>query len=597
VADRRMLLVLDNAADAAQVAPLLPASPRCGVLVTSRRGLVSIDGAIQLHLDVLEARESLDLLRQLAGDDRIAAAPTAAAEVAQLCGNLPLALWIAGARLAARPTWPVKALAVRLSGAQQRLDELTLGDRGVRASFTVSHEQLARSDDPADRAAAAAFEILGMLVGRDMDAPVVARLLDVAEDAAEQVLERLVDAQLLETPAPGRYRLHDLLRLYVQELAYEHHGEGARAAALTRVLGFYVSTAWHTLELLCPGDHRLTRADDRWQKDRLEFCDDQAALDWLEAERDNLLAAVRHAVDTPGVPVEIAIQLAQALIGFFSVRSYWDDWIQVNQIALAVAKDVGDRVAQAQAHNDLGLTYWLRGSFDKARACHEQSLEICRDVRDRYGEGASLAGLGRVCRLEGRYEQAQAYYEQSLAICREVGDRRGEAESLGALGYFHHRHGRTDQALVGLQESLAVRRKLGDRRYEAVSLSTLGFVLHGQGRHDEALTYHEQSLAIRRELGDRHGEAITLGDLGVVYAQQGNHDRALACQRASLTVFRELGDAHCQAECLRRLGETLSTLGDTAHARAHWREALAIFERLRTPAEAQQVRALLSETS
>jgi DNA-binding SARP family transcriptional activator len=351
MAGRRVLVVLDNAADAAQVTPLLPGSPGCGVLVASRQALVSLDAA-HLHLDVMEPDEAVELLGRLAGRERMAAEPEAAAEVASLCGCLPLALRISGARLAARPTWPVRALAERLGDVQRRLDELEIAETGVRASFAVSWRQLSTGDDAADRSLAAAFALLGVLDGPEVSLPVAARLLEASEEAAERVLERLVDAQLLETPAPGRYQLHDLLRLYVRELAERHHDESARAAAVTRALGFYAATAWQTLPLLRPGDYRLTRMDDRLSKGGLELADEQSALEWLEAQRVNLLAAVRQAAATPGVPGEIAIQLAQALFGFFSVRSHWQDWVQVNQIALGVARRIGDPAAQAQAHND-----------------------------------------------------------------------------------------------------------------------------------------------------------------------------------------------------------------------------------------------------
>jgi DNA-binding SARP family transcriptional activator/DNA polymerase III delta prime subunit len=309
VAGRRLLVVLDNAADAAQVAPLLPASAGCGVLVTSRRVLSALEGAAHLPLGVLEPAEATELLGRVAGPQRLAAEPQAAAELAACCGWLPLALRIAGARLAARPAWPVAALAQRLADTQGRLDELELAEVGVRASFQVSFRQLSDSPDGLDRAAAGALVLLGVLDSLEVGVAVVARLLDAPEDAAERALERAVDAHLLETPAPGRYRLHDLLRLYARELAHEHHGAPARAAALTRALGFYVATAWRTMALLRPVDHRLAVVEARWSKDGLELDDDIAALAWLEVERANLLAAVRQAATTPGGPAaELAIQ-------------------------------------------------------------------------------------------------------------------------------------------------------------------------------------------------------------------------------------------------------------------------------------------------
>jgi DNA-binding SARP family transcriptional activator/tetratricopeptide (TPR) repeat protein len=592
VAGRRLLVVLDDAVDAAQVRPLLPAGSGCGVLVTSRRVLASLPGAHHLRLEVLEPAEAVELLGRLVGPQRVAAEPEAAAEVARLCGYLPLALRIAGARLAARPGWPVKALAQRVADAQRRLDELELADLGVRASFTVSDEQLRASDDPTDRAAAAAFGLLGLLDGPELGVPVAARLLDRPDDVAERVLERLVDAQLLETPAPGRYRLHDLLRLYAREVACQRHREADRAAALTRALGFYVATAWGTLELLRPGDYRLARAEGRWRKDGLQLADDTAALGWLEVERPNLLAAVRQAAAAPGVPDELAIQLSHALAGFCRVRSYWDDWVQVNQTALEVARRVGDRAAQAQVHSDLGLAHWRLGRYDQALASHQQSLTICRELGDRRGEGAGLNNLSLVREWQGRYDQAVACLHESLAICRELGDRHGIASSLGNLGNNYERLGRYDEALACQQESLAAYRELGDRDGLARGLTNLGGGYERLGRYDEALACLHEGLAIYGELGDRDGQAFCLNDLGVVYQRQGSYDKALTWLRESLAIRRELGDPHAEAECLRELGVTLRALDRLEEARTHWQEALAIFERLQTT-DAGQVRALL----
>jgi DNA-binding SARP family transcriptional activator len=292
IADRRLLVVLDNAADAGQIIPLLPGASGCGVLVTSRRWLSSLDGARHLHLDTLDGEEAIELLARIAGQDRLAAEPEAATEVVRWCGSLPLALRIAGARLAMRPGWPVAALAERLAQAQRRPDELELAEAGVRTSFAVSFEHLDASAEVIDRAAARAFGLLGILDGPEVGVQVAAPLLDQPEETAERSLERLVDAQLPETPSPGRYRMHDLLRLYARDLADRRHPEPVRAAALTRALGSYVTSAWRTLALLRPGDHRLARMDGRWSRGGPELADERDALGWLDVKRANLLAGV-----------------------------------------------------------------------------------------------------------------------------------------------------------------------------------------------------------------------------------------------------------------------------------------------------------------
>jgi len=541
VADRRLLVVLDNAADAAQVRPLLPAGPGCAVLVTSRAVLSGIDGARHLRLDVLDPNEATELLGQLAGHARIAAEPEAAADVVSACAWLPLALRITGARLAARPTWPVRAMAERLADAQRRLDELEIADAGARASFAVSYEQLRASADPVDSAAARAFGLLGVLDGPEVGVPVVATLLDESRAAAERVLERLVDVQMLETPSPGRYRLHDLLRLYARELAQQHPAH-ARSAALTRALAFYLATAWQTLKLLRPGDYRLERVDQRWRGGGLTFRDDHAALGWLDAERANLVAAVEQAATSaPGVPDEIAVQLAHALYAFFLMRGHWDDWAQVNQIALGVARGKGDLIGQAQVHSDLGVRYWRRGRYEDAVACLQESLTIRRSVGDRPGQAASLANLGLVHQSQGRYEQALAYQRECLAISRSIRDVRGEAAGLLNVGEVYQRQGCYDEALACLQESLALNRELGDRRSEAATLNSLGGLYERQGRHEPALSAQQESLAFYRELGDREGEAVCLADIGVVHQRQGRHQRSLACLRESLAISQQLG--------------------------------------------------------
>lgn len=594
VADRRLLVVLDNAADAAQVRPLLPAGAGCGALITSRVVLSGLVGARQLHLDVLAAAEATELLGRLAGAGRIAAEPEAAAAVIESCGALPLAVRIAGARLAARPAWPIREMAERLADAQRRLDELELAETGARASFAVSTEQARDSTDPLDRQAAAAFEVLGVLDGPELGVPVVARLLDEPGDAAERILERLVDIQLLETPSPGRYRLHDLLRLYARELAQQHPNP---ELGLTRVLEFYVATAWRTLELLRPGDYRLARTEARWRTGGLDFADDQAALAWLDTERANLVAVVQQAATSgSGVAAALAVQLAHTLYGFFMVREHWSDWEQVDRTTLAIAREQGDRLGQAQVHNDLGVRSWRLGDYEDALASLRESLVIRRELGDLPGQAATLVNLGLVHQWQGRYDEALECAEESLAISRTIGDRRAEAGGLSSLGDVYQRLGRYDEALACLQDSLRISVELGDRKGRAISLNNLGALYERQGRHEQALTAQQDSLAIFRELGDRDGEAFCLTDLGIVHQRQGRLDRALACLRESLAIREQLGDLHGQSETLGELGVTLRDIGRIDDARGHWRQALTISEQLRT-GHADRVRMLLADSA
>jgi tetratricopeptide (TPR) repeat protein len=596
-ADRRLLVLLDNAASSEQVRPLLPASPTCEVVVTSRRVLATLEGARPLHLDVLAHDQALELLGRIAGPERVAGDPEAAAEVVHRCGHLPLAIRIAGSRLAARPGWTPAVLASRLADATRRLEELEAGELAVRASFDVSLNALEQSPDPMDQVAAEAFGLLSLPDGPDLGVAAAAWLLDQPEAMAQRLLERLVDAQLVETPRPGRYQFHDLVRLYARSHAERSHAEPERLAALTRMWAFCTATAWRTYALLRPGDRRLATADPRWTGGGLEFPDTSAALVWLEAERANLLAAISQAAAaSPAISAELACQLTQALYGLFHVRNYWQDGVQANQTALQLARRIQDRAAQAHAHNDLGVFHWLLGRYQEAIACHQDSLTICRELGDRFGEAASLNNLGNVYGWLRRYEEAIACYEDSLTICRELGDRHGEAASLNNLGNVYRWLRRYEEAIACYEDSLTIRRELGDRHGEAASLNNLGIVYRWLRRYEEAIVCCEDSLTIYRELGDRRGEGSSLDDLGIVYQRLGGYERAIAYHQDSLPMARELGDRFGEAEVLRSLGDALQATGRNSEAEACWREALAICEALEFP-EADEIRDRLATLS
>lgn len=559
-AGSRLLLVLDNAGDAARVRPLLPAGAGCAALVTSRQVLATLDGATHLQLDVLAPHESLALLGSLVGAARIAADKAGATRIAELCGHLPLALRIAAARLAARPSWPASALATRLADASRRLDELQFADLGVRASFQVSYQSIV------DRDGAAAYPLLSVLDGPDLSLAVAARLLDRDERWTEALLERLVDARLLETPAPHRYRLHDLLRLFARELAEQLHPPEARAAAVSRAVEWYTATAWRTFRLLRPGDTRLGA------EGGVRFADAGAALAWLEAERANLVAAVRQGQ---------SVALAQALFAFFQVHSHWHDLIAVNRVALAVARRTGDLAAQAQACCDLNVAYDFRGRYDQAIRYLTEGLRIFRLLGDKRGQGACLNGLGVVYDSQQRYAEAKACLEESLAVRVDL---RGQALSLNNLGVVHKRLDQHEAALGCYERALALSEQIGDHRLRAGVLTNVGEVYERQGRGAEALACHERSMRLFRRLGDRQGQALNLGNRGRLYQHGGDYRQARECLEECLAIQQELGDRRGQAECLQQLGVLLDQLGDTAHAQASWRTALAILTELGLPA-------------
>jgi tetratricopeptide (TPR) repeat protein len=546
--------------------------------------LGTLDGARSLHLGLLGHDDALELLGRISGPQRVAAEPQAAAEVVGWCGRLPLAIRIAGARLAARPAWTVSELADRLADATRRLDELTVEGLAVRAAFDVSLQMLQGSLDLVDQAAAAAFGLLSLPDGPDLEAGAAARLLDQPQSTTQTLLERLVDTCLLETPWPGRYRFHDLVRLHARQHATCHHPAHEQLGAFTRLFGFYTATAWQTLALVRPGDRRLAGAAPQWTHGGHQFQDLQTALAWLEAERNNLFAAISQAAAlVPAIPAELAIQLAWALHGFFSVGSYWEDCIAANQTALRLALGTGDTIAQAFAHNDLGVAYEALGRYQEALSSHHQSLTLSRARGDRKGQAASLGNLGRVYQRLGRYREAITSMRDSLAINRALGDRRGQAVNLGNFGTVYERMGRYQEAHASLQESLALFRELGERHAVASILSDVGRVHERSGRYQDAIIVLQDSLAICRELGCRMDEAVSLHNLGRVYHGLEQYQEAIVCYQDSIGLFRELSHPHNQAEALRDLGDALVQAGRAHEARVTWQEALVMCEALQIP--------------
>jgi DNA-binding SARP family transcriptional activator/tetratricopeptide (TPR) repeat protein len=592
-ASRKLIVVLDNARDSAHVRALVPSSPGSVVLVTSRRVLTDLEGAHHLHVDLLSTPQATAYLAQVVGPERVAAEPAATALVVRCCGNLPLALRIAGARLAARPNWTVATLAAKLADAERRLDELAIADVAVRTSLASSYQELLASEVPHDRLAAAAFVRLSQLAGPDIGIPAAARLLHQSESTTERALEHAVDANLVESPNPGRYRLHDLLRLYAREEAGTAATGWLDTEPITRAIRFYSATAWRACEIIRPGDHRLERTDPSWFADPQELPDLPHALAWMEQEHQNLVAVARQAADTPGVPDVLPIQLAHALFAFCRLRGYWSAAAEVNQLALVKARECGDRAGQALAGNDLGTALAQLGRHSEALDRFEEAQTIFHELGDVCGLAQSLNSIGVLNELLGRYGEALAYYQRSLAINERLGDRRGQAMSLGNIGAIYRQQERLDEALACQRRAMALFTELGDRYGQTVSLTNLGASFARAGRFPEAVSCLEESLAAYRALGDRYGQALALRNLGVAYRQVGECERALAHQHRSLAISRQLSRRDAEAAALWELGLTLQSAGQREQARTYLDAAATILESLRS-ADADRVRALLA---
>jgi DNA-binding SARP family transcriptional activator len=548
---RRVLMVLDDARDSAQIRPLLPGSGSCAVIVTTRGRLPDLASTRLVDLDVLEDAEARTLLRTIVGAERTDAEAAATDEVLADCAGLPLAIRIAGARLTARAGWSVRTLASRLRSEQRRLDELKVGDLAVRATFEVSFASLPGPSRPGAVDPARAFRLLGLWGGPVISLPAAAALFGQPDDDAEDALEQLVDAHLLESPAPGAYRFHDLLRVYAAERSRAEPAPETREAA-RRILTWYLHTTEAAARIISPHHTRVPVGAALPDIRPGTFGSLDEALGWCDSERANLVAAVRQAADA-GLH-DIAWRLAAAEMSFFYRRSHWADWIGTHQTGLASARELGDRLAEAWMLNNLGMVY---GALNRSEAV------------DRF--------------------------EQAVAIYRAIGDGSGEARALNNLIHAQLQQGRFDEALEAGQSSLAVQQRVGNRFGLGVTRAILGGAFRGLGRFTEAVEQINQALVVFRELDDKPGEADLLSDLGEVYVDLQRVGDAVDCLRESLSIRQLTGDRHGQARSLAILGLARREGGDVAEARRALAEACQIFEEVGDHDRAAEIRSELAE--
>ena len=528
---RWVLMVLDNAATEAQVRPLLPGAGGSLVLVTSRSVLPGLEADERIRLDVLNEDEAAAMLVGLAGAARAAADPAAVAELAGLCGRLPLALRIAGQLLAAHPAWPVTRLAAMLAGEQDRLARLGAGDLQVRAAFEVSYRQLAEGD-------ARLFRLLGLHPGPDFDAAAAAALAGTEPEAPGPVLDRLADAYLVTEAAAGRFGMHDLLRLFARGTCQETDDQADRDAAEARLVSHYTDLAGFLDSCIDP----LQRSAAAQEADPAgtPLPSMREALAIFQAERPGLLAALGLAAQR-GWDEQVQ-RLSDSTADSLTVLHYLDDLLTVGEAALAAARHTGDARAEGNALNNLGGAYRELRRFAEAITCYQESLAICRETGDRYGEGAALNNLGNAYRELRRFAEAITCYQQSLAIKRETNDRHGEGQTLNNLGNTHQEIRRFAEAITCYQQSLAISRETGDRRFEGSALNNLGTAYAQLRRFEEAIPCYQQDIAICRETGDRYGEGLTLNNLGNAYQEIRQPDQATVCWREAAAAMRDVGD-------------------------------------------------------
>jgi DNA-binding SARP family transcriptional activator len=545
LATRRVLILLDDARDAAQVRPLLPGSASCTVVVTTRSSTPHLLGTAFVGLDTLPGSEALELFSRIVGDARPVAEPEAAAEILRACAGLPLAIRICAARLATRPRWRIATMAALLRDEHRRLDELQVGDLEVRASFQVSYDSLKGNQSGPARI----FRMLGLWQGQRISLPAVAALAGQQERDIAGALETLIDMNLLESPEPGWYQLHDLLRLFAAEQAQAEESEEAQAAAVARLVQWYLSTATAIADQYSPNRYRLPGEQ---PPPGLVPGSTRNALDWYDREHANLVPAIRQAA-AAGLH-DAAWRLPTTLYPFYNRLYHWADCIAAHRIAVTSARLAGSRAGEAWALYNLG-----------------------------YG----LARLGDT--------EAFARIQEAAAIRREMGDLGGEARAAIATTEAHLRIHGPQAAYEYSLRSLELLREVGDPGLLSIGLNNHGDVCISLGKIDEATECLQEALGILTAIG---GGVVVQGhvlqNLGNIYLESGRLPEALASLAESHRHFLEHGHLPGQAQALKYLGRAQHSAGQPNQARESLEAALRLFRNQNDTAEIAYVQSALA---
>ena len=536
LAGKRVLVVLDNARDVEQVRPLLPGSPGCLVVVTSRNQLtplLAIEGARPLTLDVLSVEEARELVGRRLGAARVTAEPEAVDEIVARCARLPLALAIACARAAVYPEFSLAKLAGELRDVAGPLDAFEGGDLAtdLRAVFSWSYQRLSAP-------AARLFRLLSLHPGPEIGAAAAASLAGLPVAQARPLLAALTDAHLLTEKAMGRFSFHDLLRAYAGELAREIDGESDRRTALHRMLDHYAHTAYRAASLVHPPSDPITLDTPQPGVALADIAGRPGALGWLAAEYPALIAAIDRAADA-GFDAYVC-QLSLILWDFQDRQGRWHDLEATMGAALAAAYRMDDRDAQARIHRRAAVASRRLDNGDDAERHLRQALELYRGLADRAGQARIVFSLSVLFDQQGRHHDALRQARRALELCRATGDRRGEANGLNGVGWCLARLGEYEQAVPYCRQALAIHREIGDTDGVAESLDSLGYAHHHLGDQRRAIADYEGALRLFRQGADRYAEAQVLGHIGDAQLAAGAPDAARVAWRESLAILHEL---------------------------------------------------------
>lgn len=593
LAERRVLIVLDNVRTFAQIRALLPGGGGCSVLVTSREQLeqlVTWPQRARVHLGLLPQEDAVELLGRIVGEGRVLAAPAESARLVELCDRLPLALRIAAARLASKPHWTVRHLVTRLNDGRRRLDELSQGESQIRASFELSYRYLHKD-------AARLYRFLGLLAVPDFTAWVGAALMDQDVLDAERLIEHLVDAQFLEVvgvDATGqlRYRFQNLMRLYAEELACEEEAEEDRRRACDRVFRTCLTIAEQAYHRENGGGSDIVRGGaPRREIDSVLMEELLAApLEWFEAERLSLVAVVEQAADM-GMD-DLAWRLVRSMEMLFTSRNYLEDWTRCSEYALEAARGAGNLRGRAAMEQQLGLVELRLRKLTESTARQEAALALYTEAGDALGRALVLSDLAFIDRIRGERDRGMERLREALPVFREVGDRASEAYALQNMAQFALDQGQPEAAVELSQDAVRVcESNTGDRHSLALATHRLASAHLALGQLAEAESEFTRVVEIVRERADLLGLAHALLGLAETRLQAGGVESAESTFLEALDAARRTRSPMIEGQIRLALGQAC---GDAEVAGAHLTESLAIFQRIGSPPWEEKAAAALA---
>jgi transcriptional regulator with XRE-family HTH domain/tetratricopeptide (TPR) repeat protein len=590
MAGRRMLVLLDDASSVDQVTPLLPGGNGSAAIITSRRFLTTLPGSRIVRLSTFTASDSLRLLASVAGEQRVNSEPAAAEELSELTGGLPLALRLISARITARPNWLLRHFADQLQDEHRRLDELGLDHSGVRATFASCLNELLTSPRAEDREAAVVFDLLSLVKGPEISVGLVARLLDKDRRTTEELLERLVDLHLLDSPGPLRYRMHDLLRAFADERLSEEERSAERLAAIERGLRYYLATAWQAQRITHPWSPRQPSVE-LDPTDLPVFTDQLSALAWLDLEYDSILGLYRLASELPGLAYRFGPSLALGLFGYLEIRANWQRMRTILDLALASGRPEDDRVTWGWLEHDRVIPDAEQLHFERARVRLLISLDHFEAAQHAGGLARCCSTLSHVCEGLDRLDEAIEWGERGLRLAQEAGEPGALGTNHLALGVLYNRVGRATEADAAFQASLDLAVLVGNARLQARRHRVAATSYLTVGSFTRSTEHLAAAIALfTSNVDDPIGLAQTFLHLGKAELALGQYAKAERDVCEGLRLANLHGGSFSQAQLLAGLAAIQDATANPAAARQNRLQAIEIFEAEGAIAAADEVR-------